>query len=243
MASRKTGSKKTVKASSKKAPAKKAASKKVAAKKAPSKKAASKKAPAKKAAAKKKAPATKAAPKKKDVAGYKAKFAMAAAMDALEVSIVPESVGGISLEAVVTEPPIDRDPAKLDGEFRVRLEKTLSACAAEGIPFKFHEGFRTVQRQQWLYGQGRPNAPFGRPGNVVTNRDGVKKLSNHQGNGLPGSGCAADCYPLNAQGKVTLNAPEKTWKRFAELAEANGLTAGYRWVQPHDPPHIELIRK
>ncbi|HEX7830359.1 MAG TPA: M15 family metallopeptidase [Thermoanaerobaculia bacterium] len=233
MASRKTGSKKTVKASSKKAPAKKAASKK-AASKAPAKKAAAKKAPAKKASRK---------PSKKDVAAFKERYAMAAAMDALEVAIVPESVGGVSLEAVVTEPPIDRDPAKLDGEFRVRLEKTLTACAAEGIPFKFHEGFRTVQRQQWLYGQGRPTAPFGRPGNVVTNRDGVKKLSNHQGNGLPGSGCAADCYPLNAQGKVTLNAPEKTWKRFAEIAEANGLTAGYRWVQPHDPPHIELIRK
>jgi hypothetical protein len=222
--------------------AKKAGSKKgkkAAATKPMATKAASKKASAKKAAAKKSGGA-----KKKNVTGFKTKLATAVAFDALEVTIIAESPQAMVLEAAtVTEPPIDRDPAKLDPEFRVRLEKVLAACSAEGIPFKFHEGFRTVQRQQWLYGQGRPNAPFGRPGNIVTNRDGVKKLSNHQGNGLQGSGCAADCYPLNAQGKVMLNAPDKTWRRYAEIAEVNGLTAGYRWVQPHDPPHIELVRK
>jgi len=205
-------------------------------KKAPAKKAAVKKAPAKKAPAKKAAKKAKAKPINKDA--FKAKLATAAALDALEPAIALEAAG--AAPAVISEPPIDRNPASLDADFRARLEKVLATLSAEGVPFKFHEGFRTVQRQQWLYGQGRPTAPFGRPGNKVTNKDGVKNLSNHQGNGLPGSGCAADCYPLNAQGKVTLNAPEKTWQRYAEVAEANGLTAGYRWKQPHDPPHIEL---
>lgn len=200
----------------------------------PAKKVAVKRAPAKKASKKKPS-------KRPNRDAFKTKLATAAAIDALQSMITNEST--VTLEAVVTEPPIDRDPAKLDPEFRTRLEQTLAACSAEGIPFKFHEGFRTVQRQQWLFGQGRKNVPFARPGNIVTNRDGVNKLSNHQGNGMPGSGCAADCYPLNASGKVTLDAPEATWKRFAEIAEANGLTAGYRWKQPHDPPHIELIRK
>ncbi|HEX7833255.1 MAG TPA: M15 family metallopeptidase [Thermoanaerobaculia bacterium] len=145
--------------------------------------------------------------------------------------------------AQVTEPPINRDLADLDPAFRAKLEKTLADCAAAGIPFKFNEGFRTVERQRWLYGQGRPKAPYGRPGNVVTNNNGVKKLSNHQGTGKRGTGCAADCYPLTSAGKVTLSAPESTWKKYAEIAEANGLTAGYRWVQPHDPPHIELRKK
>lgn len=166
-------------------------------------------------------------------------MAEAAALHELELMLTTEAP--VLAEAPVSEPPINRDPAMLDPDFRARLMKTLDLLKAEGIPFKFHEGFRTVLRQQWLYGQGRPNAkPFGRPGNVVTMRDGVKKLSNHQGNGNPGSGCAADCYPLDANGKVNLKAPQKVWKRYAEVAESQGLTAGFRWVSPHDPPHVEL---
>jgi hypothetical protein len=181
------------------------------------------------------------AKKPKDKSAAKSKIATAAAFHELEIQVNTETARlPIGLEAVVSEPPIDRDPAKLDPDFRTRLEKTLELLAAEGLKFKFHEGFRTIQRQQWLYGQGRPDAPFGRPGLKVTQKNGTTNLSNHQGNGTPGSGCAADCYPLNENGKVTLNPPEKVWKRYAEVAESQGLTAGYRWTKPHDPPHIEL---
>ena len=173
---------------------------------------------------------------------FKYKIAVAAAFHELEVQTNPETAElPIAVEAVVTEPPIDRDPMKLDPAFRTRLLKTLEILKAEGIPFKFHEGFRTVQRQQWLYGQGRPTAkPFGRPGPIVTQKNGTTNLSNHQGDGTAGSGRAADCYPLDKNGKVTLNAPQKVWKRYAEVAESQGLTAGFRWTRPHDPPHIEL---
>ena len=183
----------------------------------------------------KKASASK--PAKVDKTAFRHKLREAAALHDLEMQSGLESAGA---EAVVSEPPIDRDPAKLDPAFRDRLMRVLEKVAAEGIPFKFHEGFRTVQRQQWLYGQGRPAAkPFGRPGQVVTQKNGTTNLSNHQGNGTSGSGRAADCYPL-VNGKVSLNAPESVWKRFAEVAESEGLTAGYRWTKPHDPPHVEL---
>lgn len=178
--------------------------------------------------------AKKKARPKKDLTAFKYNWAMAAALDALadENAEAPE--------APVSEPPIDRDPNNLDADFRTRLLKTLDLLKAEGIPFKFHEGFRTVQRQQWLYGQGRPKTkPFGRPGPIVTQKNGTTNMSNHQGNGTAGSGKAADCYPLK-NGKVTLDAPEKVWKRYAEVAESQGLTAGYRWTKPHDPPHVEL---
>lgn len=77
----------------------------------------------------------------------------------------------------------------------------------------------------------------------MTDKNGTTNMSNHQGNGQPGSGCAADCYPLNAKGKVVLEPAESVWKRYAEVAESQGLTAGYRWKKPHDPPHIELRKK
>lgn len=139
------------------------------------------------------------------------------------------------------EPPINRDMADLDPEFRRRLTAVLAELAAEGVWFKLHEGFRTVARQQWLYGQGRPNErPSGRRGIIVTEKDGSRSLSNHQGTGQRGTGRAADCYPLDEHGRVTLSAPDAIWRRYAEIAEKHGLTAGYRWTKPHDPPHVEL---
>lgn len=137
----------------------------------------------------------------------------------------------------MTEPPINRNPADLDPEFRRRLALTLGQLAMEQIYFKLHEGYRTVDRQRWLYASGRS-----REGPVVTQKNGTTNLSNHQGTGKPGTGRAADCYLL-ANGKVVLNPPAALWKRYAEVAEANGLTAGYRWKSPFDPPHVELRDK
>jgi hypothetical protein len=142
--------------------------------------------------------------------------------------------------AVAVEPPINRDPANLDATFRSKLEAALALLAAQGTPFKFVEGFRTTERQQWLFGSGRPSAPFGRPGPIVTNADGVTKLSNHQGNGNAGSGKAADCYPLK-NGKVFI--PPNTdpvWAAYAAATVAQGLFAGHNFMSFKDSPHCEL---
>ena len=141
------------------------------------------------------------------------------------------------------EPPINRDPNDLDAMFWHRLSYVLAQLKVDGTPFVLHEGFRTVERQRWLYGQGRPAAKYGRPGKKVTDRDGVTKQSDHQ------AGFAADCYPCHANGKIIWPPPpsdptepdcDPRWERYAALAEAQGLTAGYRWKSPHDPPHVEM---
>jgi hypothetical protein len=141
---------------------------------------------------------------------------------------------------VAAEPPIDRDPQSLVPGFLDRLVQTLQALEASGTPFKFVEGFRSVERQQWLFGSGRPAAPFGRPGPVLTFRDGVDKLSNHQGNGTPGSGRAADCYPMK-DGRVFIpKASDPVWRAYADAARAHGLEAGLFWTSFRDAPHVEL---
>ena len=134
----------------------------------------------------------------------------------------------------MTEPPINRNPDDLDPEFRRRLAATLGELALRGKPFKFNEGFRTVDRQKWLYASGRTRA-----GAVITKRDGVMRLSNHQGTGKPGTGKAADCYPI-INGKVVVDPPTEYWEEYASVAEANGLSAGHRWKQV-DSPHVDLI--
>lgn len=143
------------------------------------------------------------------------------------------------------EPPINRNPDDLNPEFRRRLAATLGELALRGKPFKFNEGFRTVDRQQWLYGSGRGIADggvkYGREGPWLTDKNGVSNRSNHQGTGERGTGCAADLYPI-IDGKTTVEPPEEYWKLLAEVAEANGLSSGYRWTR-RDSPHVELVKK
>jgi len=159
----------------------------------------------------------------------------------------PASTTGSTLTAktvAAVEPPVNRDPMQLLPAFRGKLEAVLAKLASEGTPFKFNEGFRTADRQQWLYGSGRPAVkPYGRSGSIVTQRDGVTKLSNHQGNGQPGTGQAADCYPAHPDGRIIWPPPPESdprWKRYADLARENGLDAGYYWKTFKDLPHIEL---
>jgi hypothetical protein len=142
--------------------------------------------------------------------------------------------------AIGAEPPVDRDLTHLTPAFRTRLQAVLSQLETSGTPFRFHEGFRTVERQQWLFGSGRPSAPFGRPGAIVTKADGVTVKSNHQGDGTPGSGRAADCYPMR-DGRVFIPAAaDPVWKVYADAAQANGLGAGLFWQTFQDAPHCEL---
>jgi hypothetical protein len=143
------------------------------------------------------------------------------------------------LQAV--EPPKDADKNHLDGTFRAKLDAVLADLSGKGTPFKFVEGFRTVDRQQWLYGSGRPEAtPYGRPGPIVTNLDGVNKVSNHQGTGTIGTGMAADCYPLK-DGKVYIPpSSDPVWETYADAVEAQGLKAGHHFKTFKDSPHCEL---
>lgn len=143
--------------------------------------------------------------------------------------------------AVAAEPPIDPNPGHLDPTFRNKLQAVLTKLAARGTPFRLVEGFRTRARQQWLFGSGRPDAiPFGRPGPILTNADGVDKPSRHQGNGTVGSGRAADCYPTR-EGRVFIPpSSSPVWAAYADAVEEEGLVAGHRFPTFKDSPHCEL---
>jgi hypothetical protein len=138
------------------------------------------------------------------------------------------------------EPPIDVNPGNLELSFREKLGAALASLRAANMPFKLVEGFRTVDRQQWLYGSGRTNVePYGRPGNVVTNADGIAVKSKHQGAGIAGTGLAADCYPVR-EGKVYVPpSTDPIWSAYATAVEQQGLVAGFRWPRLKDSPHCE----
>jgi hypothetical protein len=150
----------------------------------------------------------------------------------------------VALKGLIqNEPPIDADPTHLLADFRSKVDAALATLQAAGKPFKLIEGFRTVERQQWLYGSGRPTAvPYGRPGMILTNADGVNTRSKHQGNGTMGSGSAADCYPTK-NGKVIVPIPASSdpiWTAYANAVKAQGLVAGHDFAMLKDSPHSEL---
>lgn len=142
---------------------------------------------------------------------------------------------------IAAEPPINNNPADLDPTFRGKLDAALAQLSGQGTPFRFVEGFRTVNRQQWLYGSGRPTVvPYGRSGPILTNADGVNQLSKHQGNGTPGSGLAADCYPLRGGSVYIPPDTDPVWDQYAAAVVAQGLIAGRNFPKFKDSPHCEL---
>jgi hypothetical protein len=142
---------------------------------------------------------------------------------------------------IAAEPPIDNNPSNLDPTFRGKLDAALAQLLAQATPFRFVEGFRTLDRQQWLYGSGRPSAvPYGRTGPILTNADGINSLSKHQGNGTPGSGLAADCYPLKGGSVYIPPDTDPIWDQYATAVVAQGLVAGRNFPKFKDSPHCEM---
>jgi hypothetical protein len=99
----------------------------------------------------------------------------------------------------------DRDMNKLYPAFRERLEKTLAEVAkVTGEPWQLVEGYRSQERQNWLYAQGRT-----RPGSVVT----WTRTSFHS------TALAADVIPTRSG----YGAPGWFWRTLLDVARANGL--------------------
>jgi D-alanyl-D-alanine dipeptidase len=120
----------------------------------------------------------------------------------------------------------DRDLSKLDRTLRRKLEAVLCNLAGHGVKLFVTEGYRTVERQQWLYAQGRT-----RKGPIVTKCDGVHNKSAHQ------SGRAADIAFRG--GKLYPPGDSPAWKLLASSAKAHGLVWGGTWKFA-DRPHLEL---
>lgn len=96
----------------------------------------------------------------------------------------------------------------------------LQACEKNGIKIFITETYRSQERQNYLYEQGRS-----REGNIVT----WTKKSNHTGR------MAWDiaCYPPNNL------YDSKTLRKAGEIATSMGITWGGTWNTP-DKPHFEV---
>jgi peptidoglycan L-alanyl-D-glutamate endopeptidase CwlK len=123
----------------------------------------------------------------------------------------------------------NRDLALLHPAFREAVEKVLAELAAEKIPFELFEGFRSAERQGWLYAQGRT-----RVGPIVTRA--LPWWSYHQ------YGLGADFVLRYDDPTTPKHAIEWSWrgdpgwwKRLHEVGRAHGLEP-----LSFEAPHLQL---
>lgn len=115
-------------------------------------------------------------------------------------------------------------------ELKARVVRLVEALAHEGLHVILTQGVRSVAQQQALYAQGRY-----KPGKIVTNCDGLVKVSNHQPK-ADGYGYAVDVAWV-IEGRVTWEGP---WETLGQMAHTHGLVWGGTWTRFPDRPHLEL---
>lgn len=148
-----------------------------------------------------------------------------------------------------------RDINQLQPELADRVRAFLAACKTKGIEICISETLRTTEVQAAYYARGRrpysvvqelyKTAGLGEISEAdaakkVTNCDGVKNKSRHQGGG------AIDMVPVK-NGSAWWTAPEQTWTEIGMFAEKFGLdwcAGGYgqTWGKGWDNPHFELLK-
>ncbi|MGX9985821.1 M15 family metallopeptidase [Soonwooa purpurea] len=139
----------------------------------------------------------------------------------------------------------ERSLKNLDGVQEPLVSVLKKAITNSPVDFTVTEGLRSDARQKELYAQGRT-----KPGQRVTNRDGVKSISNHQDMAdgkRDGKGKAVDIYPfflgqVQVNHKDTIKCLKAITDHIKKVAKELGvnITCGIDWKNPFDPPHIEL---
>ena len=129
-------------------------------------------------------------------------------------------------------PKPDRNLDHLYPEFRAKVKAIVKDGNAwckkhrPGHSILMTEGFRTKERQQELYAQGRTA-----PGQKVTQKNGTTNPSKHQ------SALAADFVLVSPT--MSIWGDEEFWAYLGHLARKYGLTWGGDWRTFNDKPHVE----
>lgn len=132
-----------------------------------------------------------------------------------------------------------RSLASMKGVHPYLIHVLCHAIRTTPVDFTITDGVRTTAEQQALYAQGRT-----KPGNIVTNADGVRSKSNHQAK-ADGFGYAVDLYPY-VNGAVDVNDRGGNLTRIAAHIKSVATQLGYRvewggdWKGLVDRPHFEL---
>ncbi len=122
------------------------------------------------------------------------------------------------LKKVTKKQVNDLQPKVMRAAAAVSMEMNLL-----GLPTRITEGFRSIERQNELYAQGRT-----KPGAIVTQAKGGQSLHNY--------GVAVD-FVFVQQG---YNATDAQWKTLGTILNKHGFEWGGDWKGFVDKPHAEM---
>lgn len=114
-------------------------------------------------------------------------------------------------------------PDKLTPLVERKANEIVALMEKRGMPVRVVEGFRSVQKQDELYAQGRT-----KPGAIVTTARGGESFHNY--------GVAVD-FVFRKEG---YNATQKQWEILGKVGESVGFEWGGRWTKFVDRPHFEM---
>lgn len=137
----------------------------------------------------------------------------------------------------------DRDWNHLYPEFRDTLKKivdqvTLETAKMGVLKWALIEGYRSTERQLYLYGQGRlgvSGVKYARAGDQVT----WDKVPRHHGYGL-----AADLAPMK-NGQIWWEASQQVWSQLRHVAHVHGCITGMDWKgkASGDTGHVQFAEE
>lgn len=113
----------------------------------------------------------------------------------------------------------------LSPDFLNKINLLLEEAKKEGLNVGIFEGFRSWDRQNKLYYQGRRN-----PGKIVTNSPAGYSWHNF--------GIAADIV-FKENGKWSWDL-KHDWKKLGEIGKSLGLEWGGSWKKLKDMPHFQF---
>ena len=112
----------------------------------------------------------------------------------------------------------------LHPSIRDKAREFLNKAEAQGIKLRITDGYRSPEKQDELYAQGRTKA-----GSIVTNAKKFESLHNY--------GLAADVVPL-VNGSADWNSKE--WSKIGDIGKSIGFAQGGDWTGFVDRPHFEM---
>lgn len=134
----------------------------------------------------------------------------------------------------------NRDFTLLHPVLRERVEAALEECRGIGLYAHVFEGYRSFDRSEYLWEQGRT-----KPGKIITNARGGQSFHNY---GLAVDvvfdGEARDGIQWSWEGSYgnpqLLVDKKKHWSKLGEIFEGKGLEWAARWKRFPETPHFQL---
>lgn len=119
------------------------------------------------------------------------------------------------------EPARYNSYSQLAPGFAIKLRLGVRDARRMGLPVALFEGWRSYDRQAWLFAQGKSNAPTG-------------------DKGWHTKGLAGDVAFVDKTGEwYWPSDDDPRWAQLESCMNKHGLATGRQWKSIHDAPHVQ----